>query len=226
MLGVMSIVGLGLIGVGAHATFTQNTTSAQTITAGTWGATLSGSCIDGTTCPADTSNSNSLFSLSPDGATLTFTPYLTSASTLSFSTGNQEVTATSTGNIQLTDPTWVVNATGGAALASQAYVCATSTGIGTGVTNTVLYNGPLSGFTGTSYSLPGDVLSTTGAPSPNSGPTDNLVVDVYAGAESTLCGTTTTAGATATPGTSNAAAISGAAIGETIAVTAKLTYQD
>ena len=40
---VMSIVGLDLIGVGAHATFTQNTTSAQTITAGTWGVTLSGS---------------------------------------------------------------------------------------------------------------------------------------------------------------------------------------
>jgi predicted ribosomally synthesized peptide with SipW-like signal peptide len=35
MTGVMSLAGLGLIGAGAHATFTQNTTSQQQITAGT-----------------------------------------------------------------------------------------------------------------------------------------------------------------------------------------------
>jgi hypothetical protein len=214
-----------LIGFGVHATFTQSTTSAKAITAGTWGATLSGSCIDGTTCPVDLSNN--LFSLSPDGATLTFTPYLTSASTSSFSTGDQEVTATSTGNIQLTNPTWVVNATGGSDLKNQAYVCATSTGIGTGLTNTVLYNGPLSLFTGTSYSLPGDVLSTTGPITATSGPTDNLVVDVYAGSEPTLCGSNTTPGTAATPGNSTTPTIlSGAAIGENIAVDVQLTYQD
>jgi predicted ribosomally synthesized peptide with SipW-like signal peptide len=221
----MSVMGLGLIGVGAHATFTQNTTSAQAITVGTWGIALSGSCIGGTTCPVDLGNN--LFSLSPDGATLTFTPYITSASTSSFSTGNQEVTATSTGNIQLTNPTWVVNATGGPDLASQAYVCATSTGIGTNVTNTVLYNGPLSDFIGTSYSLAGDVLSTAGPITTTSGPTDNLVVDVYAGSEQTLCGSNVTPGTTATPGLSTTpSTISGAAIGEDIAVNVQLTYQD
>lgn len=222
---VMSIVGLDLIGVGAHATFTQNTTSAQTITAGTWGVTLSGSCVGGTTCPVDTSNN--LFSLSSDGAKLTFTPYITTESTSSFSTGDQEVTATSTGNVQLTDPTWVVNATGGSDLANQAYVCATSTGIGTDNTNIVLYNGPLSGFTGTSYSLSNDVLSPSGAtPTATSGSTDNFVVDVYAGSEPTLCGTNTAAGTPATPGPSNAPVISGAALGENIAVNVQLTYQD
>src|ERR1035438_1108454 len=101
MVAVMSIVGLGLIGIGTHATFTQNTTSAEVIRAGTWGVTLSGSCIDSTTCPVDASNSNSLFNVSPDGTTLTFTAY--AASTSSFSSGDQEVTATSTGNIQLTE---------------------------------------------------------------------------------------------------------------------------
>ena len=220
---VMSIVGLDLIGVGAHATFTQNTTSAQTITAGTWGVTLSGSCVGGTTCPVDTSNN--LFSLSSDGAKLTFTPYITTESTSSFSTGDQEVTATSTGNVQLTDPTWVVNATGGSDLANQAYVCATSTGIGVGGANLVLYNGLLSDFTGTTYALSGDVLSTTGTPSSTLGPTDNLVVDVYAGNETTPCGTNA-AGTTATPVPSNEPAISGAAIVENIAINVELTYQD
>ncbi|HUZ39980.1 MAG TPA: SipW-dependent-type signal peptide-containing protein [Acidimicrobiales bacterium] len=220
----MSIVTLGLIGVGVHATFTSSTSSGQTITAGTWGVTLSGSCINGTTCPLDPSSSD-LFSLSHDGTTLTFTPY--AASTSSFSTGDQEVTATSTGNIQLTDPTWLINVTGGSDLASQAFVCATSTGIGTDVTNTVLYNGPLGLFTRTSYSLPSDVLSTTGPLTTTSGPTDNLVVDVYAGSESTLCGSNITPGTPATPGISTTpSTISGAAIGESIAVTVQLTYQD
>ena len=224
MVVVVSIAGLDLIGVGvsAHATFTQNATSTQVVTAGTWGVALSGSCIDGTACPVD--SSNNLFSLSSDAATLTFTPYITSASTSSFSTGDQEVTATSTGNIQLTDPTWVVNATGGSDLTNQAYVCAPSTGIGTGVANTVLYNGSLSGFVG-SYALSGGVLTTTGPITATSGPTDNLVVDVYAGSEATLCGSNTTAGTTATAGLSNAPAISGAAIGENIAVNVALTYQ-
>jgi len=41
MTGVMSLAGLGLVGAGAHAVFTQNTTSAQTLTAGTMNVTLS-----------------------------------------------------------------------------------------------------------------------------------------------------------------------------------------
>jgi hypothetical protein len=220
--GATSIVGLGLIGVGAHATFTTNSTTGQVVTVGTWGVTYSGSCIEDAACPVD--SSNNLFSLSSDGTTLTFTPFI--ASTSSFSTGNQEVSATNAGSIQLTDPTWVVNATGGPDLTSQAYVCATSTGIGTDDTNVVLYNGPLSGFTGTTYSLSSDVLSTTGPTTTTSGPTDNLVVNVYAGSEATLCGSNTTAGTTATAGPSNAPAISGAAIGENIAINVELTYQD
>ena len=41
MTGAMSIAGLGLVGMGTHAVFTQNTTSSQTITAGTMNVTLS-----------------------------------------------------------------------------------------------------------------------------------------------------------------------------------------
>jgi hypothetical protein len=219
----MSIVVLGLIGIGAHATFTTNTASGQTITAGTYDPTLVGSCIDDTTCPVDPSSSD-LFTLSPDGTTLTFTSFTPSMA--SFSTGDQEVTATNTGNLPVSDPTWVIGANAGSDLLSGAYVCATSTGVGTDDTNVVLYNGPLSDFVGTSYSLSGDVLSTNGPPTATSGPTDNLVVDVYAGSETTLCGSNTIAGTAATPGTSIAPTISGPAIGENVAVDVQLTYQD
>jgi predicted ribosomally synthesized peptide with SipW-like signal peptide len=217
----MSIAVMGLIGVGVHATFTSNTSSGQTITAGTSDPTLSGSCLSGSNCPTV---SNALYTLSSDGTILTFAP--TAPASSSFTSGDEQVTATNTGNLPLSDPTWVVNATGGSDLAIQAFVCVTSTGIGTNVTNTVLYNGPLSGFTGTTYSLSSDILTPTGPATATSGPTDNLVVDVYAGAEPTLCGSITTAGTTATPGTSTAPVISGAAIGENIAVSVQLTYHD
>jgi predicted ribosomally synthesized peptide with SipW-like signal peptide len=47
MTGALSVAGLGLIGVGAHAVFTQNTTSTQDITAGTMNVTLSASGASG-----------------------------------------------------------------------------------------------------------------------------------------------------------------------------------
>ena len=223
MVGAMSIVGLGLIGFGAHATFTTSTSSGQTITAGTYDPTLVGSCASGTNCPVAVGNI--LYNLSPDSTVLTFTADTPTAA--SFTTGDEEVTATNTGNLPVSDPTWVIGANVGLDLESEAYVCATSTGIGTDNTNIVLYNGPLSGFTGTSYSLSNDVLSPSGAtPTATSGSTDNFVVDVYAGSEPTLCGTNTAAGTPATPGPSNAPVISGAALGENIAVNVQLTYQD
>jgi len=230
LVGVMGIAGLGLIGVGAHATFTTSTSSGETITAGTPSDPLSGACLSGTNCPVDANNI--LYTLSSDGETLTFTPDTPSG--LSFTTGDEEVTATSTGNIPLTDPTWVLSANSGSQLESEAYVCATSTGIGTNDTNVVLYNGPLSGFSGTSYALSGDEIITSGAPTATSGPTDNFVVDVYAGSEPTLCGAnftngvgaTASAGSTATPGTSVAPTLNSDSAGENIAISVEMTYQD
>ena len=220
IVGAIGIVSAALIGIGAHATFTTNTSSGQSITAGISDPTLVGTCVSGTNCPTA---SSALFTLSPDGDTLTFTPV--APATSSFTSGDEGVTATNTGNLPLSDPSWVVSSTGGSDLESQAYVCATSTGIGTGTTNYVLYNGPLSGFTGT-YSLSGDVLTPTGPPTATSGTTDNVVVDVYAGSEPTLCGTNDSPGTAATPGTSTAPTISGAAIGENVAVNVQITYQD
>ncbi|MGP8009064.1 MAG: hypothetical protein ACLPKZ_02250 [Acidimicrobiales bacterium] len=221
-MGTLVIITLGLIGVGAHATFTANTTSGQTITVGTYDPTLVGTCASGTNCPVDADNN--LYTLSPDQTVLTFTS--DTASAASFTTGDEEVTATNTGNLPVSDPTWVVNATVGSDLATQAFVCATSTGIGTDDTNYVLYNGPLSDFTGTSYSLSGDVLTPTGPPTATSGPSDNLVIDVYAGSEPTLCGAITTPGTAAVPGTSSAPILNSAAIGENVSVNVQLTYQE
>jgi hypothetical protein len=237
LVAAMSITGLSLIGVGAHATFTASTSGGQGVTAGIVSDPLSGTCVSSTNCPVGT-NSN-LYSLSSDGETLTFTPDTPSG--LSFTTGDEEVTATNTGNIPLTDPTWTLSANSGNQLVGEAYVCATSTGIGTGDTNFLLYNGPLSGFTGTSYALDGDVLSTSGTPATaTSGPTDNFVVDVYAGSEQTLCGTgftngtgadlgtgqTMIAGSPATPGTSTAPTLVGDSAGQSVAISAEMTYQN
>jgi hypothetical protein len=229
MVMAISIAGLGLVGVGVHATFATSTSSGQTITAGTPSDPLSGSCVSETNCPVDANNV--LYTLSPDGETLTFTPDTPSG--LSFTTGDEEVTAASTGNIPLTDPTWVLSANGGTQLESEAYVCATSTGIGTNDTNVVLYNGLLSGFSGTSYALTGDEISTSGVPTATSGPTDNFVVDVYAGSEPTLCGTSFTngvgtnasVGSPATPGTSAAPTLMGDSTGQSIAISVEMTYQ-
>jgi hypothetical protein len=237
MVAAMSIACLGLIGEGVHATFTSSTSSGQSIMVGTPDPTLSGSCVSGTNCPLDASNA--LYTLSTDGSTLTFT---TDGSTdSSFTTGDEQVVGTNTGNLPLTDPTWTFSANVGAQLEGEAYVCATSTGIGTGDTNFLLYNGPLSAFVGTSYALDSDTLSPLGTPATaTSGPTDNFTVDVYAGGESTQCGTSFTngtgvsggsgvaasVGSLATTGTSSAPILNGDTTGQSVAISAALTYQD
>lgn len=57
MTGALSVAGLGLVGVGAHAVFTQNTTSQQTINAGTMNVTLHS---DGATVLYGTDNTAAL----------------------------------------------------------------------------------------------------------------------------------------------------------------------
>ncbi len=187
LAGVVSVAGLGLIGVGAHAVFTTSTVSAQTITAGTPSVTLSGSCFPGGTCAAGTG-----YSVSPDGASLSFTALANQGST--FTTGDQMVTATNTGGIPLTELTFTLTAAGSPAMAGESSVCVASTGLGTNGANPfVIYNGALSGVLGTAYSQAGDTLTIagtaySGGPPPASGPTDNYIVNVYAGNETTACG--------------------------------------
>ena len=54
LTGALSVAGLGLVGVGAHAVFTQNTTSQQTITAGTMNVTVSSPGASGNGTPSIT----------------------------------------------------------------------------------------------------------------------------------------------------------------------------
>jgi hypothetical protein len=215
MTGVLSLAGLGLIGVGAHATFDTSTTSNQIIATGSPGVTLSGSCVSGP-CAG---NPNDLYSLSPDGTTLTFTaggPYGSS-----FTTGDEMVTMTNTGNIPLTEITITLASTYPTSpLATEAYVCFGSTGLGTnGSPFFEIYNGPLSGVPAGGWSQEGDVLTVAGTPysggsPPASGPTDNYIIDIYAGP-----------GVSETCGTSTAPALNSDAENESITVSATVTYQ-
>src|ERR1017187_4175401 len=70
MIGAMSIAGVGLVGVGAHATWTTSTASAQTVTAGNLSVAVSAT---GSTClTLDTSgncNSIQLLTAGPVGST-------------------------------------------------------------------------------------------------------------------------------------------------------------
>jgi hypothetical protein len=72
MVGAMSIAGMGLIGVGAHAVFTTSTVSAQTITAGTphvllWSADASNGCTTLAIAIANEGTCNGTLPLNPVG---------------------------------------------------------------------------------------------------------------------------------------------------------------
>jgi predicted ribosomally synthesized peptide with SipW-like signal peptide len=212
LTGVLGVAGLGLIGAGGHAVFSASTTSNQTITAGTPGVTLSGSCYAGP-CAG---NPSDLYSLSPDGTTLSFTAGGPFGS--SFTTGDELVTATNTGNIPLTELVFTLgNNYPLSQLATESQVCIGSTGLGTSGSFFQIYNGPLSGVPAGGWGQQGDTLTIAGStPTSNSGPTDNYIVNVYAGPnEPTACGTS----GLSTP------TLNTDAEGQSIVVSATMTYQ-
>jgi predicted ribosomally synthesized peptide with SipW-like signal peptide len=200
MTGMMSLAGLGLIGVGAHAAFTTSTTSSQQITAGSLSVVLTSpeaSAGDGTT-------------------SLTLAPYTANSS--SFVTGDETVTATNNGSVNATELNLSLSSTYPmSALASELSVCISSTGIGTGGSEFTIYNGLLSGVNPASWWQNGDVLTVSGTPpTATSAPTDNWNVQIYAGpGQSTACGTS----APSTPDLGNDA------MGQSIAISATMTYQ-
>lgn len=119
---VAAVAGLGLIGVGSNAVFTQDTVSNQQITAGTMKVVISeGAATDSS------------------GPTLTLSAFGPTNST--FTTGDHTVMITNKGNIAVqeivaTPGNTVASGTANAALASQVYLCEVSSG-------QVIYNGPL-----------------------------------------------------------------------------------
>ena len=222
MAGVLSLAGLGLIGAGAHAQFDTATNSSQQITTGAPDVVLSGSCY-GVTCVQDAN-----YSLSPDGLTLTFAPGGPYGS--SFTTGDEMVTATNEGSLNLTEEDLTLSSTyPGSALYDEASICIGSTGLGTGGSFFELYNGPISaagglGLTGSyTWGQNGDVLTAAGStpngavyPAVAKGPTDNYIVNVYAGpGQETACGTS----GPSTPTLQNDAE------NESIAISVQMTFQ-
>jgi hypothetical protein len=227
MTGVLSLAGLGLIGAGAHATFTTQTTSQQTIGAGKLAVVLTASGSSGCT------------SLSDNCTSLTF-PALGLVGS-SFTTTDQVVTMTNVGTIPATEITFNLTATPpSSVLANEASMCVTSTGLGTNGNDYVLYNGPLSGGLNANWGQNGDTLTVGGSYTNTAAPTDNYIINIYAGTATTQCGSTFTAndvisnegtlanastGATGTPGPSAAPTLQNGAEGGSVTLTATTTYQ-
>ena len=99
MMGAMSVAGLGLIGVGAHAVFTTSSVSSQTISAGTpsvllWSANASNACTSLANAQADPSLCSGTLPLNPVGPV--GSSFETPASTVyMYNNGNIPVTETS-----------------------------------------------------------------------------------------------------------------------------------
>ena len=116
---VIAMAGLGLIGVGSSALFTQDTVSSQKIAAGTMKVVISMGGGAGAPTLA-------LPAVGPTNST--------------FTTGDRKVTITNKGTITVHEirakPGVVASRGANAALAAQVYLCEVSSG-------TVIYNGPL-----------------------------------------------------------------------------------
>jgi hypothetical protein len=119
MTGVLSLAGLGLIGAGAHAAWTTNTTSAQTINAGTPSVVLYAS--------GATNNGTANITLATPGDVGS-----------SFTTGDQQVQIYNNGNVAATETSVSIAGSTANDLYYGLQVCIATNN------NAVIYNGPLS----------------------------------------------------------------------------------
>jgi predicted ribosomally synthesized peptide with SipW-like signal peptide len=162
---------LGLIGAGAHAVFTQNTTSQQTITAGTMGVTLSS---DGGTIVSGN-----------DTANLTMAPVNTHEGS-SFVEA-YHVIMTNNGNIPVTEVSYQMTDIAGtspasAALQSELWACLyAGSGAQSGNEGEVYFNSPLPTVLGWGAGASKFLTLPVGA-------TDDYTVVVYAGSTDNGCG--------------------------------------
>ena len=197
MTGALSVGGLGLVGMGTHATFMQDTVSQQSITSGTLDVTLSGSGV--------LSNNNQTLTLpaignpTPVGST--------------FTTGPTLITMTNVGTLPAAEITQTIAVSGGSGLAAQAYACETSFAGPNQTLPIVIYNGLLSGLVGT-MSINGSI--------PVSG-TDGYSLEIFAGSVTTACGTATV-GHPPVSGLSGAPSLTNTAEGQTITVSNTVHY--
>ena len=134
MAGALGVAGLGLIGLGAHATFTQTAYTQQQITAGTMNVELSS---------AGGSWSSPTLTMAPVGP-----PVVGS----NFTTGDQKVTITNNGNITVTGMTLSFSDPGAnATFDSEAQICLYRAGS--------LFNNSFDSFTG-SVTVPLNIAPT------------------------------------------------------------------
>ena len=164
MAGVMGVAGLGLIGSGADAVFTAQTTSHQSITAGNLRVVLSA-----TEDPKATGNGTpdlTLGSLGPTGSSFMTTPEL--------------ITITNTGDIPATEVALKLSDTNNnATLQGDMWACLYSDGSSGGG---VFFNEPLTIVEGYGQAAIGHLVLAPGA-------TDTYTVVYYAGpTEATGCG--------------------------------------
>jgi predicted ribosomally synthesized peptide with SipW-like signal peptide len=166
MTGALSVAGLGLIGVGAHAVFTSNTVSSQQITSGTLAVALSSPDAANPLCVNAAGDCQSLTwdTLGPVGSTYT--------------TGDQTVTVTNAGNLPVYETSFKLTASGTSNLVNESSVCITRPW---GGGQRVFYNGPLPGISGVLVPIAGWPVIAGAA-------TDTYTVNVYAGTEPTACG--------------------------------------
>jgi hypothetical protein len=183
MMGVMGVAGLGLIGAGAHAVFTTNTASSQTINAGTLGVVESSPDAPGCTTVADGCTSLTLTAAGPEGSTFDTTPDL--------------ITLTNTGGLPAYYSTVTYSETNNnSTFASETSVCDFSNPAGPdayghfygvddqGLVTTVATGSPVSiSGSGAEYVI-------------QPGQTDNFSLDFYAGEASSVCGGTAPASLT------------------------------
>jgi len=178
--GAFSVMGLGLIGVGAHAVFTTNTASSQTISAGAPSVILWSADAPGCTAEANACTSITLNPVGPVGSTFDQPP-----PPVPITIKNTGTIPVSEAAIQLSD---VTNGPAGNYLQNQMNICMSSDpgSGGTGLLDgaTVVANGPLT--TGLALSPSVTLVGPTLAP----GATDEYQVDFYAGQNSAECGTT------------------------------------
>ncbi len=165
LAGVMSVAGLGLIGAGAHASFTTQTTSKQTISTGKLSVVLS---VTGD--PAATGNGTPNLTLGP----------LVSAGS-SFMTAPELITITNNGTVPATEVALQLSDTNNnATLKTELWTCLYSDGSSGGG---VFFNEPLTTVEGYGQAAIGHLTLAPGA-------TDSYTVVYYAGpTENTGCGT-------------------------------------
>ena len=159
MAGALGVSALGLIGVGAHATFTQNTVSSQTISAGTLAVVVSSPDAPGCLTAAANCTTLTLTPVTNVGSTFLATPEL--------------ITITNTGSVTANEIKLQVTDSGSSALQHEMYMC--------------LYSDSYITFNGTvaADEALGD-MNWVGTIAPTA--TDSYTAAFYAGDEDTGCG--------------------------------------